>query len=73
MRNRVPEILAVIALVLALVGLLHQIFASTEAWFSWQQFWHHESLIVVCVVAAVALVAGKYLGRLEEQPFGIEY
>ncbi len=64
MRNHVPEILAVIALVLALVGLLHQIFTSEEAWFSWQQFWHHEPLIIVCVVAAVALVAGKYLGRL---------
>jgi len=65
MRSRLPEILAVIALVLALGALVYQHFAcSTGGWFEWEQFWHYESFIAMGIVAAIALVAGKYLGRL---------
>jgi cytochrome bd-type quinol oxidase subunit 2 len=65
MRHRVPEILAVIALVLAVAALIYQHFVcSTGAWFDWPQLWHYETVIVCCIVAAIALVAGKYLGRL---------
>ncbi len=65
MRNRVPEILAAIALILALAALVYQHFATNNgAWFEWEQFWHYESFIAMGIVAAIALVAGKYLGRL---------
>lgn len=64
MKNRIPEILAAIALVLAIFGLLYQRFSSSQEWFNWAQIWHYEPLIACCVVAAVALVAGKYLAKL---------
>jgi hypothetical protein len=66
MRNRLPEILAAIAFVLSVAALVFQHFACTDndAWFDWEQFWHYETFIFAGVVAAVALVAGKYLGRL---------
>ena len=63
MRKRIPEILAAIALLLAIFGLVDQHFTPDDGWFSWPQFWHYEPLIACCVVAAVALMAGKYLGR----------
>jgi protein-S-isoprenylcysteine O-methyltransferase Ste14 len=63
MRKRIPEILAAIAVILALFGLFFQRFSSSHEWFNWEQLWNYESLIGLCVVAAVALVAGKYLGR----------
>jgi len=66
MRHRIPEILAVIALVLALAALVYQHFACTDddCWFEWEQFWHYESFIAMVIVAAIALVAGKYLGKI---------
>ena len=64
MRNRIPEILAVVALALSLGALVYQHFATEDGWFEWEQFWHYESFIAMGIVAAIALVAGKYLGRL---------
>ncbi len=64
MRSYVPEILAVIALILSGSALVFQHFASKGGWFDWPQLWHYETFIVCGVVAAVALVVGKYLGRL---------
>ena len=39
---------------LAFLGLLHQRLLTEGGWFSWAQFWHHESLIAICL--AVGLV-----------------
>ena len=62
MKNRIPEILAAILFCLAVLLLFHQRLFANHVWFSWQEFWHHESVIACCVVAAIALVVGKYLG-----------
>jgi hypothetical protein len=64
MRHYVPEILAVIALILSVSALVYQHFASKGAWWDWPQFWHYEPFIAMGIVAAVALVVGKYLGKL---------
>ena len=45
---------------LAIFGLVHHKVATTGGWFNWTQFWHHESLIVLCCGVAIALIAGKY-------------
>lgn len=63
MGNRSPEILAVIFIILAVLALLHQHFTTSDAWFHLRQLKNHETIIACCVVAAIALVAGKYLGR----------
>jgi succinate dehydrogenase hydrophobic anchor subunit len=64
MKHWIPEILAAIALLLSVAALIYQHFATPDgAWFEWWQLWHYETFIVCGVVAAVALVAGKYFGR----------
>ena len=55
------EILAIIALLLGVFGLVHQKLCTTGGWFNWEQFWHHEPLIALCFVCAVALFVGKKL------------
>jgi uncharacterized membrane protein len=62
-KQRIPEILAVILLVLAFLGLVHQQLVSNDVWFHYQQLKNHETIVSCFVIAAVALVAGKYLGR----------
>gem|GEM_PF-2553318 len=59
----VPDIFAAISFCLAMFLLVHQQL-TTNVWFSWQQFWHHEPLIACGFVAAIALLIGKYVGRL---------
>jgi len=63
MKSRIPEILAVIFVCLAVALLIHQQLTSDDVWFNWQQFQHHESFIACGFVAAVSLLLGKYLGR----------
>lgn len=63
LRKYLVEILASILLLSAIFGLGHQWFIS-GTWFSPEQFWHHEPLIALCLVAAVALLVGKYSQRL---------
>jgi len=62
-KNSAPEILAVLLLLVAVFLLIHQQLTSGGVWFNWQQFLHHESFIACSFVAAIALLAGKYLGR----------
>jgi hypothetical protein len=38
----------IIFFLLALFGLLHQGLFCNE-WWNWGQFWHHETLIAICV------------------------
>lgn len=43
------------------VGILaHQNFVGGFGWFNWDQFWHHESLAVLCFVSALSLLVGRY-------------
>ncbi len=64
MKKYVPEILAVLSLCSAMLVLVHQQLTSTcDTWFHFQEIHSHEVLASFCVVAAVALVIGKYLGK----------
>jgi hypothetical protein len=64
MKKHIIEILAVILLVLAVFGLIHQQLTTNDVWFQFQQLGNHETIVACCLVAAIALVAGKHLGRL---------
>lgn len=57
--------MAGLSLLAGILGLIHQRFFTAGGWFNWEQFWHHESLIAMCFVVGLALLAGKYtkLGR----------
>jgi hypothetical protein len=59
-----PEILAVIMVVLAILGLVHQQLTTSDVWFHLGQLRNHETIIACCIVGAVALVVGKYLGKI---------
>jgi hypothetical protein len=62
-KNRIPEILAVLSIYTAFMLLIHQHLFTNDVWFNWQEFWHHESVIACFVSVAVGLILGKYLGR----------
>jgi len=59
-KKHLVETLAGMFFVLAIFGLVHQKLATAGGWFCWEQFWHHEPLIVLCAGIAVALIIGKY-------------
>jgi len=61
----IAETLAGTSFLLAIFGLVHQKLATADGWFNWMQFWHHESLIVLCLGVAVALIVGKYASVLK--------
>jgi hypothetical protein len=63
MRNRIPEILAVICIILAVAAVLHQHFTTHDYWYDFSEVKNHEAIIACLVVAAVALLVGKHLGR----------
>ena len=50
--------------VLGIAALIHQNFATTGGWFCWEQFiggLHHETLAVLCFVASIFLLVGRYV------------
>ena len=49
-------------MVIAVVVVLHQHFKYHDIWFDLWQIKNHETLILSCVIAAIALLVGKYLG-----------
>lgn len=59
------ETLAGIFILLAIFGLVHQKVATSDGWFNWTQFWHHESLVVLCFGVATSLIVGKYAGAFK--------
>ena len=65
MKRHATEILAGIAFLSAAGLTVYQHFACIEtgAWFEWEQFWHYESFIGMAVVAGIALLIGKFLGK----------
>jgi hypothetical protein len=64
MKKFVPEILAGLGIIAAVALLLHQyIRYSCPTFFHVSELLSHEVAASFCVVAAVFLVIGKYLGR----------
>jgi hypothetical protein len=62
MKNRLPEILAGLAIIAALLLPLHQKLTN-HFWFNWSGFLHHESVGGSFVALAIGLLLGKYLGK----------
>jgi hypothetical protein len=60
MRKRLPEVLAGLSVLLAVMLLFHQKYVH-HFWFSWHDFWHHESIEAIFVALAAGLLLGKYL------------
>jgi len=65
MKRHATEILAGIAFLSAAGLTIYQHFACTVsgAWFEWEQFWHYEPFIACALVASIALIVGKFLGK----------
>jgi hypothetical protein len=64
LRKYITEILAGVSLALSIFFLVHQRLCTEGGWFNWEQFihnLHHEHLMVLCFVAAIALLVGKYV------------
>lgn len=55
-------VLVISAFLLGTFGLVHQRVVA-GMWFDWSQFWHHEPLIAICLVASVSLIVGGLLCR----------
>ena len=53
-----------VLVVLAIVGLIHQQLTTSDVWFHFGQLRNHETIVACCIVGAVALVVGKYLGKI---------
>ncbi len=54
--------LSILALALAIFGLVHQRFLTEGGWFNWEQFWDHESLIAMAFVAGISFMV-VYLAK----------
>jgi hypothetical protein len=65
MKNRLPEILAGLAVLVAIALPFHQKLTNYY-WFNWHSAWHHEAVEACFVALAVGLLLGKYLGRINK-------
>ena len=65
MKRHATEILAGIALLSAAGLTIYQHFAcnDNDCWFEWFQLWHYEPFIACALVASIALIVGKFLGK----------
>lgn len=54
------EMLAGGLALLGAFGIVHQVFVAGIV-FEWRQFWCHESLIALCLISPLLLLAGKYV------------
>jgi hypothetical protein len=63
MKSRIPEILAGLSIVIAILLVFHQQWVH-GFWFHWRDALQHESAEACFVALAIGLVLGKYLGRL---------
>ena len=62
-KKYVTEGTAVIGFCLAIIGLIHQQIVSNDVWFHFRQMRNHETIVACCIIGALALLAGKYLGK----------
>ena len=58
------EILAGLAFLVGVFGLVHQRFITNAGWFVMTDFLTHEAAIAMAFTAVVGLLVGKYLGKL---------
>jgi hypothetical protein len=65
MKNRLPDILAGLSIIIAILLLFHQRLIH-HYWFSRQAALHHESFEVFFLALAIGLLLGKYLGRCRD-------
>ncbi|MGD9143293.1 MAG: hypothetical protein PVG61_05555 [Dehalococcoidia bacterium] len=65
MIKRLPEIIAIIFILIAIYLGIHQVITTDDTIFNLRQIWHHETLIAVFGFGAVCLLAGKYLGKID--------
>ncbi len=63
MKSYLPEILAMVSIIIAVLGLIHQQLVSNDVWFHFHQLKNHETIISCLLALAIGLVAGKYLGK----------
>jgi hypothetical protein len=64
--NRLSEIFAGVAILVALLLLLHKKLIY-DVWFNWHSSWHHESVEACFLALAMGLLLGKYLGRINKE------
>ncbi len=48
--------LAILSLMAAIFGLVHQKFFTSEGWVNWKQFSHHEPLIAFALIVGITLL-----------------
>ena len=65
MIKRLPDILAIIFVLIALFLGIRQIIVTDDVVFNVRQIWHHETLIGIFGFGAICLLVGKYLGRMD--------
>ena len=66
MKKYLPEILAVVLICLAVLVLVYQrVATSCTIWFHVSDIMSYEVAASFCVVAAIAVVISKYLGRFK--------
>jgi hypothetical protein len=62
--KRLPDIFAILFILITVSLGVHQIIVSDDVIFNMRQIWHHETLMGIFGFGAVCLLVGKYLGRL---------
>jgi hypothetical protein len=64
MKRYLPEMLAVLLVILAFLALAHQHFGRGEGWFNYKEAKTHEAAAMVLVSGGIGIVIGKYLGKI---------
>jgi hypothetical protein len=64
--NRLPEILAIVFILIALFLGIRQVIVTDDVIFNIHQIWHHETLIGIFGFGGICLLVGKYLGRMKQ-------
>ncbi len=63
MKSHIPEILAGLSILAAILLVFHQKLVHGY-WLKLHSVWHHESVEACFVALAIGLLLGKYLGKL---------
>jgi len=64
MKKYLPEMLAVLVVVMAFLVLVHQHFGLGQGWFNRREAKTHEAAAMVLVSGGIGIVVGKYLGKI---------
>lgn len=63
LQRYLPELIAAVFVGLAVILAMHQRFFTNDGWFHFRQVVHFETIIACCIAGAIAVVAGKYIGK----------